>query len=970
MALSGNQARNIGLTHIVGLGASAGGLEALESFFSAMPPNSGLSFVVVQHLSPDYESLMDTLLARKTSMKVMRVEDGMEVRPNCIYLIPPKKNMILFQNQLLLTDQERGHTINLPIDIFLRSLAENQKENAVGIILSGTGSDGMSGVRAVKENGGLVIAQDQMSAKFDGMPASAVSTGLVDYILPPDEMAEQLLRYISHSKNQPTETAFDELTQDEKSLNRIFGLLQHETGVDFSCYKINTVIRRIERRMRINQVTTLQDYSQLVGTNSRELANLYKELFIGVTNFFRDPEVFELLQEKVIPDLVKNGPKEEGLRIWCAGCSTGEEAYSLAIMLLEEMRRQNIRREVKIFATDLDKDAMEFAMAGAYPESIAADVSEERLNMFFSRKGGTYHVNRQLREMVIFARHNLLKDPPFTRVDLISCRNLLIYLNSHVQKKILSYFDFSLRPQGFLLLGTSETVGEMLNHFETVDTKAKVYRSVGGKRLPREMPSLGVSRDRMTAMTPRHHTQGFLANERRSEPFYQAVISGFVPPGLVVDEKFEIVHIFRDVSQFTRLPEGRLTTNLLSVVHEGIRTSLSTALHKAQKSNEHVRYRNIEYMQNDETYQLDLAVQSFDDRSAGERFFLVFFENYQQQESAPASEEIDARSTRTEMAKDLERELQFTKENLQATIEELETSNEELQATNEELVSSNEELQSTNEELQSVNEELHTVNSEYQNKIQELISLNMDIDNLMQSLEVATVFLDGGMCIRKFSTTANRFFNIRSQDIGRPLNDLTHKLSNEVELVDEILKANQEKQLYRREVRTETGEWLLMMIAPYPKENDSHRKDSVISFIDISTLKKAETGLRQSKAKMTAIFDFSEASIIECDQSGTILRVSPEATRMLPLVKESRVGTKLDNLFASFEDEEESRISDRDLPYKKVLKTGEPAFYEALKIRNAVGNLTQVRAGAKPLLSPDGVLESVLIVLHADSGED
>ena len=476
---------------IVGIGASAGGLEAIEDFFKAMPPDSGMAFVVVQHLSPDYKSMMVELLSRKTEMPVLRTEDGMQVEPNHIYLIPPKKSLTIFHGKLLLTDQKHRDGINLPVDIFLKSLAEDQNENAVGVILSGTGSDGTRGVRAIKEWGGLVMVQDEDSAKFDGMPRAAASTGVADFVLPPEEMPSQLLACLSHpyvSRQDRQEQALS----GETGLTRLFSLLRAKTKVDFTYYKPSTTNRRIERRIAVTQVADLEAYVGYVEQTPAELSALYRELLIGVTSFFRDAKVMAILQDKVLPEVLQRRSDRE-LRFWVAGCSTGEEAYTLAIIAREMMEKLGLARDIKIFATDIDRDAVAKAGTGIYPESIAADLTPSLLAKYFYSRGETYQIARTIREMVVFAQHNLVKDPPFTRIDLVSCRNLLIYLQTNLQQRAVEMFDFALRPGGVLLLGTSETVGDMEDRFEPIDRKARIYRSLGKARGQYTIDNLDVS---------------------------------------------------------------------------------------------------------------------------------------------------------------------------------------------------------------------------------------------------------------------------------------------------------------------------------------------------------------------------------------------------------------------------------------------------------------------------------------------
>ncbi len=470
-------------THYVAVGASAGGLEAIESFFSHMPPDSGLGFIVIQHLSPDYKSLMVELLSKRTPMPVRRAEDGLPVLPNNVYLIPPKKNLTIFHGKLLLSEQDHSKGINLPIDVFLRSLAEDQSEKAVAVILSGTGSDGTRGLRVIKEYGGMVMVQDEESAKFNGMPRAAISTGLADFVLPPDQMPGQLLSFSKHpyiTKVERSET----LLSDEQGLTRIFSILREKCKVDFTFYKPSTVTRRIERRMTINQTDDIRDYVAYLSNNPGEAVALYRELLIGVTSFFRDPDAFDCLVQHGLPEIFKSASSRE-IRFWVACCSTGEEAYTMAILARECMEMLGTSHDVKIFATDIDRDAIHYAASGSFPESVAADISPRLLAKYFYKKDDNFQIARNIREMVVFAQHNLIKDPPFTNISLISCRNMMIYLQPILQRKVLEFFNFSLNPGGILMLGTSETTGDMADYFEPVAPKWKIYRSKGlGHRHP------------------------------------------------------------------------------------------------------------------------------------------------------------------------------------------------------------------------------------------------------------------------------------------------------------------------------------------------------------------------------------------------------------------------------------------------------------------------------------------------------
>ena len=840
--------------HYVGIGASAGGLEAIELFFTHMPPDSGMAFIVVQHLSPDYKSLMVELLSKKTSIPVRRAEDGMEVLPNHVYLIPPKKNLTIFHGKLLLSEQDHSRGVNLPIDVFLRSLAEDQAERAVAIILSGTGSDGMRGVRAVKENGGMVMVQSEESAKFDGMPRSAISTGLADFVLPPDQMPKQLQAFIKHPYVAKAERA-ESLLTNEDGLIRIFAMLRERCKVDFTYYKPSTVVRRIERRMSINQVEDIKDYVSYILSNPQELITLYRELLIGVTSFFRDQEAFDLLAEKVLPDLLRNAANRE-LRFWVAACSTGEEAYSLAITVRECMEQMGVTRDIKIFATDIDRDAIHFAASGSYPESIAADLSPRILSKYFHKRDDNFQIARTIREMVVFAQHNLIKDPPFTNLDLISCRNVLIYFQPVLQRKVFEFFNFSLAADGVLFLGSSETTGDMASYFDVVDHKLKIFRSKG------RLKPLTDTHLPMATDTRFQEMKGQFAVARRAlrptdeervmERFVEAASPDYIPLALVVNEQFEVQHIFGDATDYFRLPSGKVVNDISKMAVKELAIPLATGIQKVLRQNQEQRFSNINLSHLGPGRMVDLRIKPMPGKKEQVRLVAIFLSEGKKPghtlDSDPHVQTYDLSKEAEDRMRDLEHELQFTRENLQATIEELETSNEELQATNEELLASNEELQSTNEELQSTNEELFTVNAELQNKILELTELHNDLDNLLSATQIGNLLLDENMEVRRFSARICDIFKLMEGDIGRPITHITHHLQqcDPIALIREVQTSNK---ALEQEVQTTAGRWYLMRIVPYTVGPGTF-SGTVVSFIEISLMKQVQ----ESNKEMQQLF--------------------------------------------------------------------------------------------------------------------
>lgn len=829
-------------TYYVCIGASAGGLEAIELFFKNMPSDSGLAFVVVQHLSPDYKSLMVELLSKHTNMPVLRSEDGMQVKANHVYLIPPKKNLTIFHGKLLLSEQDTSRGVNLPIDVFLRSLAEDMGEKAIAIILSGTGSDGTRGIRAIKEQGGMIMAQSEESAKFDGMPKSAINTGLPDFVLPPEEMPRLLLSFVKHPYSAKTEGSVVMIT-DEDALTRIFALLRESSKLDFTYYKPSTVIRRIERRMTVNQIRELRDYARFLERYPVEVTTLYRELLIGVTSFFRDREAWEYLGDEVLPALIEQSGNRE-LRFWVAGCSSGEEAYTLAMVSREVMDRIGRSVDIKIFATDVDRDAVQRAGNGIYPESIVADLSPHLLTKYFQRKDDNFHIARHIREMVVFAPHNLLKDPPFTNIDLISCRNLLIYLQPVLQKKAMDLFSFSLNADGVLFLGSSETVGDAADLYDPLHLKLRLFRSRGKRRLA-DSQEISAYSGNMPLRTMRLGLRGAMRpsdEDRLLGRLVDSLSQDYIPLTLVVSEAMELLHVVGETEDFLRMPSGKMHNDVTRLATKDLAIPLATGLQKVFKTGEEVAYTNVHVKGKDSSQVVRMRIRMLPEKKGQPPLVAVLIEPIEAKTAvngAPVIYDLDREAE--QRIRDLEAELQFTRENLQATVEELETSNEELQATNEELLASNEELQSTNEELQSVNEELYTVNAEYQNKITELSQLNNDLDNLISGTGIATLFLDDELRIRRYTPAVTALCRITDNDIGQPVGNLGHQLLD----VDFTLVARQvqiERGSMEREVCTRDGRWFLLEVHPYRVGIESTGA-VVMNLVAISSQKKAQAEL-------------------------------------------------------------------------------------------------------------------------------
>lgn len=860
--------------YIVGIGASAGGLEALQDFFKAVPLETGLGFVVIQHLSPDYKSLMDELLARHTKLRILKAKDGMLVEPDTIYLIPPRKNLSIFHGKLILEDQGKRMGLILPIDIFFRSLAIDIGKNAIGIILSGTGSDGTLGTRAIKEAGGMVMAQDETTAKFDGMPRSSISTGLVDYILSPGKMADELVNYIKHPFVGQSKNIEDVLSSDEDSLTKVMMILRDYSGIDFSYYKENTIIRRLERRLSINRFERIEDYLRFLSESDKEKDTLYRELLIGVTRFFRDEAAFEIIQNEVLPRLLENNPKQ--LRLWSVGCSTGEEVYSLAMILSSFIEEHKLQTEIKIFATDIDKRSIELAGQGIYPESIVGDIEPELVSRYFVKRENGYQVGERLRKMAIFATHNVLKDPPFSKLDMIICRNLFIYLKADSQARVLGVFHMALKPAGILFMGSSESLGNLSDSFSIISAKQKIYTRKAGSvsnNGPLPLPYSYTFRQESERLG--------IANKRtsRKDLITDRVIDTFLPPSLIIDENLNVVHVINDVNPYLSMKSGRFSQNLNNMINSDIALMVNNMLRRLQKNPKMIVFENVSLTRDENSLVFNIEGRRLVQENDSMLFMLSFQPLQEKTILKEKKEVVNLASQYQNQLTELQNELQFTKENLQATVEELETSNEELQASNEELIASNEELQSTNEELQSVNEELYTVNSEYQSKIDELTQLNNDITNLLNNTEVAALYLDRKLCIRKFTPSFAKISNLLDLDLGRPIHHIAtaivyHDFLKDVEEVKDSLQA------IEREVAHKNGALYLLRIVPY--RTDYQAVDGIlVTMVNISMLQGERQKLQLTSDRLLSALEMGNMAWWDWDiQSGEVAMHEKKATML------------------------------------------------------------------------------------------
>lgn len=880
----------------IGIGASAGGLEALENFFRLMPASSGAAFVIVPHLAPDHASLLTEILQRTTEMPVIEAKDQAMVKPNCVYIIPPNRDMKIFHGMLQVSTPVEPHAQRLPIDMFLTSLAEDQKKNAVGIILSGTGSDGTQGVRAISSAGGTTIAQDPITAKFDGMPSSAINAGHADYVFTVEKMVEFIL---SIQSSHAHKHQHHKMPEAHNTVTQILEQLRVATGVDFALYKKSTVGRRIERRMAKHNIEDIQLYSRYLKENPAEINVLFKELLINVTNFFRDPEAFEVMEKVILPKLLKNKPSDYVFRVWVPACASGEEAYSIAILLCELMEKSKHRFQVQIYSTDLDDDAIATARAAVYPASIALDVSPERLRNFFLKDDAGYRIKKEVREMVVFAIQNIIKDPPFTKIDLISCRNLMIYMESELQNRLIPMFHYALKPEGVLLLSPSESIGNHTELFSPVDRKWKFYHAVNRKTSTQAMiNSPFIWADKNNRPVP-EEVMTKTKETNFAELSRKLLIKYFAPASIITKLKGDILYIHGETGRYLRPAPGHATLNIIEMAREGLEVELRNAIHAMAKGSV-IAKAEIQYKYNDLPATVNLCVRQLPALDGKEDLLLVSFEDAAAVISK-SKRKAAAKPADVARIEDLEHELSYTKENLYATIEEQQAANEEFKSTNEELQSTNEELQSVNEELetskeelQSVNEELITVNSELQAKIEHLASAQNDMKNLHDNINVATIFLDTSMLIRRFTRDASKIYRLVPSDVGRLLADIKS------DLVDDDILAQAEHVLetlipVEREVCSNKDDWYLLRIQPY-RTLDNVIDGVVMTFTDITSRIKAEELVTEAREYAESIVNTIREPILVLNSTLNVISTNKAFCQFFRVTIGDTVGHKIYDL--------------------------------------------------------------------------
>ena len=964
--------RSHGDLFVVGIGASAGGIAALRELFGAMPDDIGMAFVVILHLSEEHESSLSEILQRETSLKVEQVTGRTKVKPNRVYVIPPAKGLTLIDGSIDLTEPERVKGKRVPIDLFFRALAEVYGSNGIAVVLSGTGSDGTIGIKRVKEHGGIGIAQLPADAEYDSMPRSAINTSLVDLILPVREIPRKLVELREHGKNVqllPTTDDGPAAAGGTSVLHELLGIVQKQTGHDFKNYKTATILRRVARRLQVTGLLELPDYLEYIRQNPDEAEMLQRDLLITVTNFFRDDDAWAVFAKDIVPQLFAGKTLADAVRVWSVGCATGEEAYSLAIVLDEYASTLPSPPVIQIFASDINEDAIATARQCFYEETIVADVSPERLRRYFTKEGSGYLLRKEIRSTVLFAPHNVLRDPPFSMIDLIVCRNLLIYLNRDTQEKVFEIFNFSLRPDGYLFLGGSESADYSPQQFEIADKKYRIYKCRKTQKT-RSVPLL---------LSGKWSIRGTSSTPSRPRPkavgigdLHYKLVEAFAPPSVLIDSNYDVLHVSEHAGRFLNVGGGTLSHNLIELVDPALRLDLQGALFEVTKKNSVSESRNVRFPvksdgrpDEDETL-VNMTVRSVTAPETADVYYLVVFDESKTlatpYESGRQSETVGDRNAADNAVSRMEEELRLTRERLRTTIEqgeisqeELKSANEELQALNEELRSAGEELETSKEELQSLNEELMTVNTELREKIDETLRINSDLQNLIQSTDIGTIFLDRQLRLRRYTPRVTDVFNIIPSDIGRPLEHLTHKLDHDgiVEDAREVLATLRVRDL---EVRGgEDDSRYLLRVAPYRTAEDKV-DGAVLLFQDITELKRSGDLLLESEEQYKAIVNQNLAGIGKLDLAGNISFTNDKLCEMLGHACGGLVGVGMVDLI--YPDNRPEFVA----AFKKLLADG-PAFEIEERFVRTDGSLVWIHLGASPLEDTRGNLHEIAIVL-------
>ena len=889
-----NVGQDYGSFPIIGMGASAGGLEVFEQFFRHVPPDSGMAFVLVSHLDPNHVSMLTEILQRITTMLVVEAQDQMAVVPNCVHVIPPNRDMAIFRGLLHLSVPEGSRGRRMPIDFFLRSLAEEQGEKAIGVILSGTGTDGTLGLRAILGAGGVSFVQDPSTAKYSGMPTSAIQSGLATYVLPAEKMPEQMLTYVKtlfEHKVKPASTA----PAATSALNKIMLLLRSKTGNDFTLYKQSTIRRRIERRMTVHSIEDTDIYARYLQEHPVEVQLLFKELLINVTSFFRDPEAFDVLKKDILPQRFEHKPEDYIFRIWVPGCATGEEVYSVAIIFREHMDAAGQKFKVQIYGTDIDEDAVATARSGVYPPNIVTDVSPERLRRFFVREGTGYRVKKNIREMVVYATQNVIKDPPFINLDLISCRNLLIYLGPELQSRLIPTFHYALKTGGVLFLSPSESVGSFTDLFKPINKKCKFFEAkkpIASIRtlMAGGLPWIGnrIERERDKAANKAEETNF-------AELAKRVLLESYAPPSVVTDEKGNILYVHGDTGKYLRPAPGQASLNIVEMSLEGLQLELRTAIHNAAMKKTQVVCKDLPVKTDGGIRGVNLTVNPLTEPDAIPGLLIISFQEAEPQPQGKTTRaKRPATSGSSKRVEELKQELVYTKENLQATIEELQAANEELKSTNEELQSTNEELETSKEELQSLNEELVTVNAELQAKIEQLAEIQNDMKNLLDNTNIGTIFLDENLVIKWFNRDAATVFRLAATDTGRPLSDIKSNIEGG-DLIAEARAVLDSLVPREKQVQKTGNEWCLVRIVPY-RTLDNVIEGIVLTFTNITGLKDTEKVGQEAREYAESIVDTVREPLIVLNGDLKVVSASRSFYRYFHVTPEETVGCYLYNL--------------------------------------------------------------------------
>lgn len=945
---------------VVGIGASAGGVEAFEAFFTQLSPDTGMAFVVIQHLAPEHESILDQIIQRYTKMPVQQAKNDIEVEANHIYVISPNTMLGLYNGKLQTTPPAEGTRIRLPIDYFFRSLAADMHERAIGIILSGTASDGTLGLKAIKEQGGLIMVQDPATTVYDGMPRNAIATGLVDFILSPDAMPEKLVSYTRLALDATRSWVTLPETLVSESLQQILFMIRAQTGQDFFHYKESTIRRRIERMMAVNQIEEIQDYVRFLQNNSIGVEALFRDMLIGVTSFFRDKEAFECLKETVIPRLFENRRPNEPIRIWVAGCSTGEEAYSIAILMREQMLALRQEFRVQIFATDIDTNAVDRARLGIYPSNIALDVPEQYLSQYFLPTTEGYQVTKSLREMLIFAIHSVTQDPPFSKLDLISCRNLLIYLDAELQSKVLSYFHFALAPTGFLLLGSSESLGKHDRDFKIYNLQHKLFQrahSPTSSRFKINAPPLNI----IAPGKEGHIVPRTLPTPTLREATETMLLKDWTPACVIINHEGSLRYVHGRTGQYLEISTGETQQlDIIRSAREGLKTPLTTAIYRAISQHREIYEPGVRVETKGAETFFNLIVKPFS-AATNENLLAVFFDEI---EFAPTNENPNSEKTlssldeRDQKNRLLQQELTDTREYLQAIIEELKSSNEEMQSMNEELQSVNEELETSQEELKAVNEELLTTNSELERKVEEVTWANSDLENTLNTIQTGIILLDTDNCVRRFNPAATEVFKLIPSDMGRPL---THVISdlNYPTLLEDLEKVFTTLIPHEVDIQSTKGRWYNLQMRPYRTAQNAI-KGIVISFNDVTAQRRTEA-IEEARLLGENVFNAVREPLVLIDETLQIINANEAFFQIMNVTAQETLGLPLSAL-----GDGSWNIPELVSLIKTVFENNIPLENHEVSLKLPNLGLRKIRMDARQIQSSDK--QGALILLSLESG--